>query len=806
MAAYNHLIFEKKWQDRWDAAQINKVTEDPSFPPEKRFYILDMFPYPSGAGLHVGHPEGYTASDILGRYKKMNGFNVLHPMGWDAFGLPAENYAIKTGIQPRISTQKNIENFKRQIKAIGFAYDWDREIDTTDPHYVKWTQWIFLQLYKKGLAYEATFPINWCPSCKTGLANEEVVDGKCDRCSTVVGKKNLRQWMLKITAYAERLLTGLDALDWPEPIKHMQRNWIGRSEGAEVTFVVDNKNQDPLVVFTTRPDTLFGASYMVISPEHPLVDTLTTTRQKEAMDQYVDAASKKSDTERVFLSKTKTGVFTGSYAINPVNETRIPIWVADYVLSTYGTGAIMAVPAHDERDFEFAKTFDLPIIPVVTAQKGLIPVDLKEAAIADGFAIHSGIYDGMPTAQFKKEIIKVLEAKGQGAAKIQFKLRDWVFSRQRYWGEPIPVIHCPHCGIVAVPEDRLPVLLPEVDKYEPSGTGESPLVNITDWVNTTCPTCGGAAKRETNTMPQWAGSSWYYLRYIDPQNDDHLADSDKLKYWLPVDSYIGGAEHAVLHLLYSRFWHQFLYDIGAVPTPEPYQKLTNQGLIMGEDGQKMSKSLGNVVNPDDVIEESGADVLRLYEMFMGPLEQSKPWSMKNISGTRRFLEKVWRIAQKPITQGTTPPHLEKVRHQTIKKVSAEIEGYKFNTAISQLMIYANEFSNEATITKQSLETLLILLAPFAPHITEELWEQIGNSFSIHQQSWPTYDESLLVEDTVTIVFMVNGKLRASKDLPTGLGQSELIREAKSLLAKHLEGKTLVKEIVVPKKLVNFVVR
>jgi len=806
MATYNHLSFEKKWQDRWDAAQLNKVTEDPAFPPEKRFYILDMFPYPSGAGLHVGHPEGYTASDILGRYKKMKGFNVLHPMGWDAFGLPAENYAIKTGIQPRISTQKNIENFKRQIKAIGFAYDWDREIDTTDPHYVKWTQWVFLQLYKKGLAYEATFPINWCPSCKTGLANEEVVDGKCDRCNTVVGKKNLRQWMLKITAYAERLLADLDTLDWPEPIKHMQRNWIGRSEGAAVTFVVDNLAQDPLVVFTTRPDTLFGATYMVISPEHPLVVILTTEAQKEAMDHYLDAASKKSDTERVFLSKTKTGVFTGSFAINPVNGSRILIWVADYVLSTYGTGAIMAVPAHDERDFEFAKTFDLPIIPVVTPHKGITPVNLEEAAIADGFAINSGVYDGMPTASFKKEIIKVLEAKGQGVPKIQFKLRDWVFSRQRYWGEPIPVIHCPHCGIVAVPDDQLPVLLPEVDKYEPSGTGESPLVNITDWVNTTCPTCGGDAKRETNTMPQWAGSSWYYLRYIDPHNDNNLADMDKLKYWLPVDSYIGGAEHAVLHLLYSRFWHQFLYDIEAVPTPEPYQKLTNQGLIMGEDGQKMSKSLGNVVNPDDVIEESGADVLRLYEMFMGPLEQSKPWSMKNISGTRRFLEKVWRIAQKPITQGPTPTDIEKVRHQTIKKVSAEIEGYKFNTAISQLMIYANEFGKEETVTKQSLETLLILLAPFAPHITEELWEMIGNPFSIHQQPWPTYDESQLVEDTVTIVFMVNGKLRASKDLPPGISQSDLLLEAKSILGKHIEGKTIVKEIVVPKKLVNFVVR
>lgn len=586
----------------------------------------------------------------------------------------------------------------------------------------------------------------------------------------------------------------------------MQRNWIGRSEGAEVTFLVDNASNDPLVIFTTRPDTLFGATYMVVSPEHPLVKMLTTAEQIISVNAYIDAASKKSDTERVFLSKTKTGVFTGSYAINPVNGSRIPVWIADYVLSTYGTGAIMAVPAHDERDFEFATTFNLPIIPVVSPDKGVIPSNLTEAAIADGYAINSGLYDGMPTAQFKKEIIKALEANGQGASKVQFKLRDWVFSRQRYWGEPIPIIHCQKCGLVPVPDDQLPLLLPEVEKYVPSGTGESPLVNIPEWVNTTCPACKGPAKRETNTMPQWAGSSWYYLRYIDPHNDQALADKEKLKYWLPVKSYIGGAEHAVLHLLYSRFWHKFLYDIGVVPTIEPYQKLTNQGLVMGEDGQKMSKSLGNVVNPDDVIAESGADVLRLYEMFMGPLEQSKPWSTNNILGTRRFLEKVWRIALKTQSHEGLSAEAQKLRHQTIKKVSVDIEEYKFNTAISQLMIFANEFGKADIVPKEAVETLLLLLAPFAPHLTEELWEKIGNSFSIHQQAWPVHEEAFLAEDKVTIVFMINGKLRANKDLPTGLSDAELINEAQTMLGKFVEGKTIVKEIVVPNKLVNLVVK
>lgn len=802
---YNHLNFEKKWQDKWDEAQIYKTVEDSSFPKDKRYYILDMFPYPSGAGLHVGHPEGYTASDILARFKRMNGFNVLHPMGWDAFGLPAENYAIKTGTQPAVTTKANIDNFKRQIKSIGFSYDWDREIDTTDPHYFKWTQWIFLKLLENGLAYEDTFPINWCPSCKTGLANEEVVDGKCERCGEQVTKKKLRQWMLKITAYAERLLADLDELDWPEAIKLMQRNWIGKSIGAEVDFQLDNSD-DVIKVYTTRPDTLYGATYMVLSPEHPLVKKITIAEQEKEIKEYIRKASLMSDTERVFLNKEKTGAFTGAYALNPLNGTKIPVWIADYVLSSYGTGAIMAVPAHDERDFEFATVFGLPIIQVVKDNKSPLG-DLGATFTGEGIAINSGEYNGLTTAEFKKAVIAFLEKKGAGKGAVNFKLRDWVFSRQRYWGEPIPVVHCPTCGVVGIPESELPLELPKVDKYEPSGTGESPLVNIREWMETTCPKCGEKAERESNTMPQWAGSSWYFLRYIDPLNSEKLADIDKLKYWLPVDSYIGGAEHAVLHLLYARFWHKFLFDIGVVPTKEPFYKLTNQGLIMGEDGQKMSKSLGNVVNPDDVIQESGADVLRLYEMFMGPLEVSKPWSTKNIIGTRRFLEKVWRLFEKDLVSASPTEDSLRTMHQTIKKVTEDTDAYKFNTAISALMVYVNDLGKLDKLPRVLLETLLILLAPYAPHLAEECWcELLGNKFSVHKQKWPKYDNNYLGLDTCEVVFMINGKLRAKETFPIGSAKEEMLKVAKVSLASYLENKEIVKEIIVPNKLVNIVVR
>ncbi|MBU0580423.1 MAG: leucine--tRNA ligase, partial [Candidatus Margulisbacteria bacterium] len=671
---YDNLKIEKKWQDSWDKQDLYKCTEDSSVPKEKRFYCLDMFPYPSGAGLHVGHPEGYTATDILCRYKRMNEFNVLHPMGWDAFGLPAENYAIKTGTHPSVCTQENIKNFKRQIKSIGFSYDLNREVDTTDPKYFKWTQWIFLKLFEKGLAYQSVIPINWCPSCKTGLANEEVSDGKCERCGSTVNRKDMKQWMLKITAYADRLLEDLDKLDWPESVKIMQRNWIGKSIGAEVDFKVDGFDRT-LRVFTTRPDTLFGATYMVVAPEHPFVLEITAEDKTTEVQEYIEKARRKSDLERSHLDKSKTGVFTGAYAINPVNNEKIPIWISDYVLITYGTGAIMSVPAHDERDFEFAKKFKLPIVQVVS--KDGKPHELKEAYVEDGIAINSDKYNGLKTAKFKEKITSDLEKKKQGQKTINFKLRDWVFSRQRYWGEPIPVVHCEKCGVVALSEKDLPLKLPEVKKYEPTGTGESPLADIKEWVNTKCPKCKGPAKRETDTMPQWAGSNWYFLRYLDSKNDNCLADKEKIKYWMPVDHYVGGAEHAVLHLLYSRFWYKFLYDIKVVPQDEPFQKLTNQGLILAEDGQKMSKSLGNVINPDVVIKEYGADTMRMYEMFMGPLEMAKPWSTKGIIGVRRFLDKVWRLYNKHLTEdifGRNPqnPGLDKELHKTIKKVGIDI--------------------------------------------------------------------------------------------------------------------------------------
>ncbi|MDD5456339.1 MAG: leucine--tRNA ligase, partial [Candidatus Margulisbacteria bacterium] len=663
------------------------------------------------------------------------------------------------------------------------------------------------QLFKKGLAYEATFPINWCPSCKTGLANEEVADGKCDRCGAEVGKKNLRQWMLKITAYAERLLADLDQLDWPEPIKIMQRNWIGKSTGAEVIFKVDGHNKEELKVFTTRPDTLFGATYMVLAPEHALIKKIVTADQYKKVEEYIENSIKKSDTERVFLNKEKTGVFTGAYAINPVNNKKIPIWVADYVLISYGTGAIMAVPAHDERDFAFAKTFNLPVIQVVSPDKMPGKNGLTEAFCGDGFAVNSDEYNGLSTKDFKEKITNDLEQKGLGKLSVQYKLRDWVFSRQRYWGEPIPIVHCAKCGQVPVPESELPLKLPEVDKYEPSGTGESPLINIKEWVNTACPKCHGPAKRETNTMPQWAGSSWYYLRYIDPRNTDKLADYKKLEYWLPVDSYIGGAEHAVLHLLYSRFWHKFLYDIKVVPTVEPYQKLTNQGLILGEDGQKMSKSLGNVINPDDIINEYGADVMRIYEMFMGPLEVAKPWSMSSIMGVRRFLEKCWRLQEKKLSSSAKiEEQLLKLMHQTIKKVSEDIDSYKFNTAVSALMIYVNELGKYTDLNKILVENMLLMLAPFAPHITDELWEKIGNKFSIHQKLWPNYDEKYLTKEEYTYAITVNGKVKGTLTYTSVIDDTTLKKDALEKIQQVIIGKTIIKEVIVPKKLINFVIK
>ncbi|MDR2428399.1 MAG: leucine--tRNA ligase, partial [Candidatus Margulisbacteria bacterium] len=789
---YAHLTIEPKWQKKWAEAKLYQVTEDTTFPKEKRFYCLDMFPYPSGAGLHVGHPEGYTASDILCRYKRMNGYNVLHPMGWDAFGLPAENYAIKTGTHPAVSTAKNIANFRRQIQAFGFCYDWDREIDTTDPEYFKWTQWIFLQLYKKGLAYEANMPINWCESCQTGIANEEVKDGCCERCGGAVVKKDLRQWMLKITAYAERLLNDLDLLDWPEPIKLMQRNWIGKSLGAEVDFALDGL-AEKLKIFTTRPDTLYGVTFMVIAPEHLLLEKITAPAQKAAVAEYVKQTRLKSDLERAHLDKDKTGVFTGGYAVNPVNGAKIPIWVADYVLISYGTGAIMAVPAHDERDLAFAQKYNIPVITVFGE---------------DGRAMNSEQYNGLTSAEFKEKITADLEKKGLGKKTVNYKLRDWVFSRQRYWGEPIPLTHCPHCGVVPVPENELPLRLPEVDKYEPTGTGESPLANIPDWVSAKCPQCGGAAKRETNTMPQWAGSSWYYLRYIDPRNKAELADKAKLAYWLPVDHYIGGAEHAVLHLLYARFWHKVLFDLGVVSTPEPFQRLTNQGLILAEDGQKMSKSRGNVINPDDVIRDYGADAMRLYEMFMGPLEMAKPWSTKGILGVRRFLDRVWNIfTQKKIAETEPDAELLKLLHQTIKKVGEDINSLNFNTGISQLMIFANAAQSREIIAPELAENFLKLLAPYAPHLAEELWEKLGHKTSIHLEQWPEYDARYLTTDEVEIVFSVNGRTRGAQKAAKGLPLAELekLALANPAVQKHLAGKTILKKIIVPDKIVNFVV-
>lgn len=801
--SYNHREIEKKWQDYWLKNKTFKTEDDSDKP---KFYALDMFPYPSGAGLHVGHPEGYTATDILARMKRMQGYNVLHPMGWDAFGLPAEQYALDTGNDPAEFTKKNIDNFRRQIQSLGFSYDWDREVNTTDPEYYKWTQWIFLKLYEKGLAYIDEVPVNWCPALGTVLANEEVIDGKSERGGHPVERRPMKQWVLKITAYADRLLEDLEELDWPESIKEMQRNWIGRSEGAEVHFTVDGTDKT-FTVFTTRPDTLFGATYTVLAPEHPLVKEITTEEQKEVVEAYLDQIKSKSDLERTDLAKEKTGVFTGAYAVNPASGERLQIWIADYVLMSYGTGAIMAVPAHDERDYEFAKKFDLPIKEVVAG--GNIE---QEAYTGDGEHVNSDFLNGLNKEEAIEAMIKWLEENKKGQRKVTYRLRDWLFSRQRYWGEPIPIIHWEDGTITTVPEEELPLVLPETDEIRPSGTGESPLANIEDWVNVVDPKTGKKGRRETNTMPQWAGSCWYYLRYIDPHNSEQLADPEKLKKWLPVDIYIGGAEHAVLHLLYARFWHKFLYDIGVVPTKEPFQKLFNQGMILGENNEKMSKSKGNVVNPDEIVESHGADTLRLYEMFMGPLDASIAWSTKGLDGARRFLDRVWRLfvmengELNPKIVDEPSQELERIYHQTVKKVTEDYENLHFNTAISQLMVFINEAYKATILPKEYMEGFVKLLSPVAPHICEELWEKLGHSETIAYESWPAWDESKLVEDEVEIVIQINGKVRAKLLVPNDASKEEMEKIAMDdeKIKEQLEGKTVRKVIAVPGKLVNIV--
>lgn len=803
MVNYNHKEVEKKWQKNWAKTNAFNTLDKEGKP---KFYALDMFPYPSGQGLHVGHPEGYTATDILARFKRSQGYNVLHPMGWDAFGLPAEQYALDTGNDPAEFTKKNIETFRRQINSLGFSYDWNREINTTDPEYYKWTQWIFTKLYEHGLAYEAEVPVNWVPELGTVIANEEVIDGKSERGGYDVIRRPMRQWMLKITAYADRLIDDLEELDWPESIKDMQRNWIGRSVGANVTFKVAESDKD-FTVFTTRPDTLFGATYAVLAPELDLVQAITTDEQRAAVDAYVDEASKKSDLNRTDLSKEKTGVFTGAYAINPVNGKEIPIWIADYVLATYGTGAIMAVPAHDERDYEFAKTFDLEIIPVLEGG------NVEEAAFTeDGLHINSDFLDGLNKEDAIEKIVAWLEEKAVGKKEISYRLRDWLFSRQRYWGEPIPVIHWEDGTTTTVPESELPLRLPKTEDIRPSGTGESPLANIDDWVNVVDPETGKKGRRETNTMPQWAGSSWYFLRFIDPHNKTELASYEKLERWLPVDIYIGGAEHAVLHLLYARFWHKFLYDIGVVPTKEPFQKLYNQGMILGSNNEKMSKSRGNVVNPDDVVEQYGADTLRLYEMFMGPLDASIAWSENGLEGSRKFLDRVWRLIvdengkMRDRITTVNDGKLTKAYNQTVKKVTEDYEQLHFNTAISQMMVFVNEAYKADALPYEYVEGFVQLLAPIVPHIGEELWAILGNDEGISYVTWPTFDEAALVEDEVEIVLQINGKVRAKVNVPAKATCEELEEIAKNneVIQENIAGKTIRKVIAVPGKLVNIV--
>ncbi|OME03340.1 leucine--tRNA ligase [Paenibacillus odorifer] len=802
---YRAQAIEPKWQKFWDENKSFKTGEDPEKP---NFYALDMFPYPSGAGLHVGHPEGYTATDIVSRYKRMRGFNVLHPMGWDAFGLPAEQYAMDTGQHPRDFTDKNIDNFRRQIKSLGFSYDWDREISTTDPDYYKWTQWIFIQLYNKGLAYVAEVPVNWCEALGTVLANEEVIDGKSERGGHPVVRKPMRQWILRITEYAERLLEDLEELDWSESIKDMQRNWIGKSTGAEVNFNIEGHEAN-LTVFTTRPDTLFGASYCVLAPEHELVDVITTEAQRAAVAEYREKASRKSDLERTDLAKEKSGVFTGAYAINPVNGAKAPIWIADYVLAGYGTGAIMAVPGHDTRDWEFAKQFGLNIVEVV--QGGNVE---EEAYSGDGPHVNSDFLNGLKNEEAIAKMIAWLEEKGVGKGKVTYRLRDWLFSRQRYWGEPIPILHLEDGTMKTVPVDQLPLVLPDVEAIKPSGTGESPLANVTEWVETIDPETGMKARRETNTMPQWAGSCWYYLRYIDPKNDQELCSPEKQKAWLPVDLYIGGAEHAVLHLLYARFWHKVLYDLGVVETKEPFHKLVNQGMILGNNNEKMSKSRGNVINPDEIVEAFGADTLRVYEMFMGPLEATKPWNEKGVEGVHRFLSRVWRLfvsedgkLSTKITADGGTDEFKRTWHKTIKKVTDDFEHLRFNTSISQLMIFINDAYKQETLSQEAAEHFVQMLSPLAPHIAEELWQLLGHEGSISYVAWPTYDEAWTVDAEVEIVIQVNGKIIQRALIPQDMGQEEMQAHALSLpnVSAAVEGKTVRKIIAVPGKLVNIVV-
>ncbi|MDM5195771.1 leucine--tRNA ligase [Bacillus hominis] len=799
--SFNHQEIEKKWQGYWEE---NKTFRTPDETEKPKFYALDMFPYPSGAGLHVGHPEGYTATDILSRMKRMQGYNVLHPMGWDAFGLPAEQYALDTGNSPAEFTELNINTFRNQIKALGFSYDWDREVNTTDPNYYKWTQWIFLKLFEKGLAYVDEVPVNWCPALGTVLANEEIIDGKSERGGHPVERRPMRQWMLKITAYGDRLLADLDELDWPESLKDMQRNWIGRSEGAEVHFNIDGTDEK-FTVFTTRPDTLFGATYCVLAPEHALVAEITTAEQKEAVEAYINSVKMKSDLERTELAKEKTGVFTGAYAVNPVNGEKLPIWIADYVLATYGTGAVMAVPAHDERDYEFASVFNLPMKEVV--EGGDIT---KEVYTGDGAHVNSAFLDGLNKEEAIAKMIEWLEVTSAGNQKVTYRLRDWLFSRQRYWGEPIPVIHWEDGTMTAVKEEELPLVLPKTENIRPSGTGESPLANIEEWVNVVDPETGKKGRRETNTMPQWAGSCWYYLRYIDPNNSEALVDPEKVKQWLPVDIYIGGAEHAVLHLLYARFWHKVLYDIGVVPTKEPFQQLFNQGMILGENNEKMSKSKGNVVNPDDIVASHGADTLRLYEMFMGPLDASIAWSENGLDGARRFLDRVWRLfvqdngeLSEKITDAPNK-ELEKAYHQTVKKVTEDYAELRFNTAISQMMVFINDAYKAETLPKEYVEGFVKMIAPVAPHIGEELWSKLGYTETITYASWPTFDESKLVEDEVEIVVQIMGKVRAKLTMSKDASKEEMEQLALEAIQEQIEGKTVRKVIVVPGKLVNVV--
>ena len=798
---YNHHEIEEKWQKVWDDEQAFRVENDYTKP---KFYALVEFPYPSGQGLHVGHPRPYTALDIVARKRRMQGYNVLYPMGWDAFGLPTENFAIKNHIHPKIVTKNNVERFKNQLHSLGYSFDWEREVNTTDPNYYKWTQWIFLKLFNEGLAYKSEMPINWCTECKVGLANEEVVNGVCERCGAEVVRKVKSQWMLKITEYADKLLEGLDTVDYIERVKVSQKNWIGKSVGAEVDFSIKGK-EDKLRIYTTRCDTLFGATYMVVSPEHPIIDKYKDELKNwNAIAEYREAASKKSDFERAELAKEKTGVMIdGLVAINPVNDKEIPIWISDYVLMSYGTGAIMAVPAHDERDWEFAKKFNMPIIEVVEGGK-----DVQQEVytdVATGILCNSDFLNGLSVSVAKDRMILYLEEKGIGHAKTNFKLRDWVFSRQRYWGEPIPIVECEKCGYVALPESELPLQLPEVESYMPTDNGESPLAAMTDWVNTTCPCCGGPAKRETDTMPQWAGSSWYFLRYTDPKNENALASKDALEYWLPIDWYNGGMEHTTLHLLYSRFWHRFLYDQGVVPTKEPYQKRTSHGMILGSNGEKMSKSRGNVVNPDDIVREYGADTLRTYEMFIGAFDLSASWSEDGVKGCRRFLDRVWKLQDLVVDGDDYSAEMETKMHQTIKKVSQDFESLKYNTAIAAMMSLINDFYKANKVTKGEFKTLITLLNPVAPHITEEIWSAMGFAGRIYQTTWPEYDEAKTVESTVEIAVQINGKTKTTIGIAKDEEKDVVITAAKEALGDKLIG-TIVKEIYVPGRIVNIVVK